>query len=229
VPLWVDTVKLEGIRRAGAEAVLAGATFDESEALARRAAADQGRTYVSAYDDPWVIAGQGTVGEEVLDELRQPPGALLVPLSGGGLVGGIAKALTARLGSARPRFVAVSARNAAVMQESVEAGRPIELPEQETLANALAGGIGLDNRYSFALVRDHVDEYLAVDEAAIAGAMRYSVGQLRLVVEGGGAVALAALLSDLWAPPAGLQGPVVVVLSGGNVSSETLIRVLRHA
>ncbi len=226
VPEWVDPVKLEGIRAAGAEAVLAGATFDEAEALAIREAAAAGRSYVSAYDDPWVIAGQGTIALELVEEIGGAPGAVVAPLSGGGLVGGIGAALAARLGAEAPPCVAVSAANAAVMRASVEAGRPVDLPEKETLASALAGGIGLDNRYSFDLVREVVAEHVTVSESEIAEAMRYCVERLKLVVEGGGAVGLAALLSGRWAPPAALERPVVVVLSGGNVSAETLIRVL---
>lgn len=246
VPEWVDPVKLEGIRRSGAEAVLAGETFDESEALALERAKHDDRTYVSAYDDPWVIAGQGTIAEEVLDQLRRAspvsgrvargvgsaadgpsPAAFVVPLSGGGLVGGIAAALRASLGEHAPPCLAASAENAAVMLASVRAGRPVELPEHETLANALAGGIGLANRHSFALVRDLVAAHATVAEAEIGDAMRYGVARLRLVVEGGGAVGLASVLEDSWREVALPPGPLVVVLSGGNVAADTLTRALR--
>lgn len=226
VPEWVDEVKLAGIRAAGAEAVLEGSTFDESEAAARAHVRAEGLAYVSAYDDPWVIAGQGTIALEILEQCGgSPPSHVLVPLSGGGLVGGIAAAFRERLGERAPEVVAVSAERAAVMLASVRAGRPVELFEEETLANALAGGIGLDNRYSFALVRDLVDEHVTVSEAQIAEAMRWAAERAHLVVEGGGAVALAALLARAWRPPASGRG-IVVVLSGGNVAAETLVRVL---
>ena len=232
VPEWVDEVKLSGIRAAGAEAVLEGETFDASEAAALERARAEGRTYVSAYDDPWVIAGQGTIGLEILEQSGRVPSHVLVPLSGGGLAGGIAAALEAHAGAGAPTVVAVSAERAAVMLASVRAGHPVELPEHETLANALAGGIGLQNRYSFPLVRDRIREHVSVSEAQIAEAMRYAVERARLVVEGGGAVALAALTGGVWAPPGAgedggaVAGPVVVVLSGGNVAAETLVRVL---
>jgi threonine dehydratase len=174
-----------------------------------------------------VIAGQGTIALEILDQLGGPPGALLAPLSGGGLVGGLARALEDQLGADAPPCVAVAAANAAVMRASLAAGAPVELPEQDTLANALAGGIGLDNRFSFALIRDLVDEHVTVDEDEIAAAMRYCTRHLRLVVEGGGAVGLAALLSGRWRPDAAISAPVVVVLSGGNVAAATLARVLK--
>lgn len=221
VPEWVDPVKLKGIRDAGAEAVLAGPTYDESELHAQELARTTGRTFVSAFDDPWVIAGQGTLALEILDALDEAPAAVLAPLSGGGLMAGIALALRGRLGDRAPRAVAVTAERARVMLSSLEAGRPLELPEEETVAGALAGGIGLDNRYSFALVRDLVDEHVLVSEEAVRRAMAYAYHELKLVVEGGGATALAALVEGTWTPPPG-EGAVVVVVSGGNVSLDTL-------
>lgn len=227
LPGWVDPVKLEAARDAGAEVVLAGATFDEAEAHAVELARRSGRVYVSAYDDPWVIAGQGTLAWEILDALDTPPAAVVVPLSGGGLVGGMAAALRARLGDAAPLVAAASAERASVMLASVQAGRPVELPEEPTVAGALSGGIGLGNRWSFPLVRDLVDTHLVVPEPAIRQTMAWAFRTWRLVVEGGGAVAAAALLQgNGWRPPHGRPGPVVVVVSGGNVSLDTLASVL---
>jgi threonine dehydratase len=250
VPEWVDPVKLEGIVAAGADARREGVTFDESEALATAYAANRGLTYVSAYDDPWVIAGQGTIAGEIAEQAHDGVAVVVVPLSGGGLVGGIAAAFrdaqAAGVGS-RPEIVAVSAERAAVMLASVRAGRPVDLPEEETLASALAGGIGLDNQYSYPMVRDLVDVHVTVSEEEIAGAMRYAVERLRVVVEGGGAVGLAALLAEAAGrdvasegdaeaasrPAADRRGPaegaIVVVVSGGNVATETLLKVLAEA
>ncbi len=228
VPTWVDPVKLEGIETAGATVRASGGTFDESEAAAIEDADRTERVYISAYDDPWVIAGQGTIADEVVAALGAPPAAMVVPLSGGGLVGGIASVLRVRHGAQEAtRIVAASASRASVMMQSVGAGRPIEVAEEPTLANALAGGIGLNNRYSFDLVRDVVDDHVEVSEAEIARAMRYGVERVRVVVEGGGAVGLAALLSGVWHPTTALSdGPVVVVLSGGNVGRDSLLEVL---
>lgn len=233
VPEWVDPVKLEGIRARGAEAVCRGETFDESEALALEMAAEERMAYVSAYDDPYVIAGQGTLADEIIGQLGgTAPAAFVVPLSGGGLVGGIAAALRERRtreGDGRgPVCLAASAENAAVMLASLKAGHPVELPEEETLANALAGGIGLDNRYSFALVRELVSAHATVTEEQIGEAMRYAMERVRLVVEGGGAVGLASLLTGAWDEVDLPDGPLVVVLSGGNVAAETLVGVLRE-
>jgi threonine dehydratase len=229
VPDWVDPVKLEGIRGHGAEAILVGPTYDESEVHAQELARTSGRTFVSAFDDPRVIAGQGSLALEILDAVDEPPAAVLAPLSGGGLVAGIAGALRQALEDDAPAAVAVTAQRAGVMVASLAAGHPVELPEEPTVANALAGGIGLDNRYSFRWVRDLVDEHATVTEEAIRGAMAYAFREYRLVVEGGGATALAAILSGAWRPAPGGAGPVVVVISGGNVSLEALGDVLRDA
>lgn len=219
VPEWIDPVKADGMKRRTTELRVEGTTFDESEGRALDFARSEGATYVSAYDDPWVISGQGTIGLELSEQLPELD-AVLVPLSGGGLVAGVALAL--REAGSRARIVAVSAENAAVMRASVEAGRPVELPEKETLANALAGGIGPSNTYSFPLVQELVDEHVTVTEAEIARAMRYAVRRLGLVVEGGGAVGLAACLADRYRP----RGRTAIVLSGGNVDPAVLLRVL---
>jgi threonine dehydratase len=226
VPEWVDPVKLAGIRAAGAEAVLEGDTFDESEVRAMAEARRSGRPYVSAYDDPWVIAGQGTLALEILDALPQPPSAVLVPLSGGGLIAGVAGAMRGRLGSSAPPAVAVTAERAPGMLASLEAGRPLEVPEQDTVASALSGGLRPDNRYSFPLVQELVSDHTIVTEHEIRSAMRFALSNLHIVVEGGGAVGIAALMAGKWQRPADLEGPVVVVVSGGNVAPETLASVL---
>ena len=226
VPEWVDPVKLGGIKANGADAVLVGSTFDEAETHALELSERTGRTYISAYDDPWVIAGQGTIALEILGQLGESPAAILTPLSGGGLLGGIASVFAESIEDQTCRTVAVSAENAAVMLASVRAGHPIELAEEETLANALAGGIGSNNQYSFKLIQDLVHEHVTVTEKQISDAMRYCAMELSLVVEGGGAVAIAAVQSGTWKPTGVRDGPLVILLSGGNVAKETLASVL---
>ena len=223
VPDWVDPVKRAAIEAVGAQVVLAGQTFDEADAHAWILAKKRGLTFVHPFDDPWVIAGQGTVGLEILDELPDV-GELLAPLSGGGLVGGVAYGVTeAGHGAA---VTAVSSARATVMLESLRAGRPVEIEEEETLANALSGGIGLRNRHTFKLVRDLVDRHVTVSEEATAAAVAYAARELHLVVEGGGAVGLAAALTGAWTPR-DPGTPIAIVVSGGNVSAERLREVMR--
>jgi threonine dehydratase len=220
VPDWVDPVKKEGMTKAGARVLLSGKTYDEAEARAYGVAEEEGRAFVQPFDDPWVAAGQGTIGLELLDQISGLE-TVLIPLSGGGLAGGIGYAIK----EARPgiRVIGVSAANARVMYESLKVGKPISMEEEPTLAEALSGGIGLTNRYSLPLVREAVDEHVLVQETEIAEAVLFAARSLGLLLEGGGAVALASLLServDLEGDNAG--GTVGVVLSGGNVSLQRL-------
>lgn len=223
VPGWVDPVKRAAIEAHGAQARLVGESYDEAEAEAERLARETGRILAHPFDDPRVVAGQGTAALEIL-EARPDVTEVAAALSGGGLAGGMAYAL--RAAGSRARLTAVSARRARVMRASLEAGHPVELPEEATLASALAGGIGLENRVTFPLVRDLVHRHLEVEEEEIGAAMAYAFRELGLVLEGGGATALAAVLAGRL--PAG-TGPVAVVLSGGNVDPAVLSRVLADA
>lgn len=229
VPAWVDPVKLAAIREHGAEALLAGETYDAAEAVAQSLALERGLTFVPPFDHPDVVAGQGTLALEILDQVPNVA-EVVAPLSGGGLVGGIAAALAAV--APHVDVTAVTAWNARVMWESLRAGRPVELDEEETIAGALAGGIGLDNRVTFPLIRDRVSRHRVVHESDIRDAMAYAYRHIGVVLEGGGAVGLAAALAGhLDAAPhhdtePHHDGPLVVVLSGGNVAPEVLRSVL---
>ena len=224
VPGWVDPVKRAAIERHGAEARLVGESYDEAEAEAERLARESGRVLIHPFDDPAIVAGQGTVALEIL-ATRPDVDQVWVALSGGGLAAGVACALEAA--GSRAEVVAVTAARARVMRASLEAGRPVELPEEPTLASALAGGIGLENRVTFPLVRDTIRSHREATEASIRRAVRYAWRELRLVVEGGGATALAGLLDAREArPPKSGDGPLVVVLSGGNVDLAVLAQVL---
>jgi threonine dehydratase len=181
---------------------------------------EQNLVFVHPFDDPHVIAGQGTIGSELLESNRQLD-TVVVPLSGGGLIAGITLALKRQ--EPTLRVVAVSAANARVMHESLQAGQPISYPEEETIANALAGGIGLDNRYSFRLVDELVDEFLLVTEAEIRDAMAFAATEHKLMVEGGGAVGIAALLSGKFS---GRGENVGVIVSGGNVEARVLAEIV---
>jgi threonine dehydratase len=223
VPEWVDPVKLQAIRQHGAEVVLHGATYDEAEARSLEIQTERELTYVHPFDDPYVIAGQGTIGLELMEQIPGL-GTVVVPLSGGGLIAGVATAV--REGCPDCRVVGVSAENACVMYRSLEAGAPQVIPEEETIASALAGGIGVDNRYSFDLVRELVDENVLVTEAEIREAMRFAASEYRIVVEGGGAVAIAALL---YGKVTSGGGALALVVSGGNVDPTVLAEVLSES
>ena len=202
--------KVDGIKAQGAEVRIVGESQDDAQLEVDRLVAEEGRTMLPPFDHPHVIAGQGTLGLEILAQLPEAE-TLVVPVSGGGLIAGVARAAK----SLKPdiRVAGVSMERGAAMVESQQAGKPVPVAELPTLADALGGGIGLDNRYTFAMVRELVDELHLVSEAQIADAVSHAYWQERQIIEGSGAVGIAALKAGLIEDP----GACVVVLSGGNI------------
>jgi len=207
----VPPAKVSAIAALGAEIVVAGPTQDDADAEARCLAAG-GRIFIHPFDDPLVIAGQGTIGLEVLEDLPEVS-TLVVPLSGGGLISGIAVAAKAL----KPgiRVVGVSQDRGPAMHDSLRAGRLVEVVEEDTLADALAGGLGPENHHTFAMCRRLVDQTVVVSEEEIAAAMGALFRHDAQVVEGGGAVGAAALLAGKLA----VGQTTVLVISGGNVDA----------
>ena len=223
VPASVDPVKLRAIRASGAEAIVGGATYDDAERVSRRIERERGLAYVHPFDDPDVIAGQGTIGLELIEEV---PGlaAIVAGVSGGGLAGGIGAAVAGR----RPpvTVIGASAQNAAAMVASLAAGHPVDIPGLPTLAEVLGGGIGLDNHWSMAAVRAFVRDHVLVAEDEIAAAMVFCLSVHRVLAEGGGAVALGAVLAGKVPRPA---GPLAIVISGGNVDAAAVVALAGRA
>ena len=217
----VPANKLNAIQKLGAEVIVQGKTYEEASEEAYRLMAKEGLEMIHPYNDPAVIAGQGTIGLELLDEFPALD-TVIVPLSGGGLLGGIAFALK----SADPgiHVVGVSMERSPAMVESLRAGRVVEIVEEPTLADALAGNIHPCD-YTFPLVQKTIDETVLVSEEEIASAMNFALEEHHLVVEGGGAVALAALISG---KVKHLGKHVAVVVSGGNVDMSVLLKVARE-
>lgn len=211
--------KVEAVRALGAEVRIVGDSQDDAQAEVERLVADDGLTMLPPFDHPDVIAGQGTLGVEIVEDLPAVE-TVIVPLSGGGLIGGIALAVK----TVRPaaRVVGVSMERGAAMHESLKTGHPVAVRELPTLADSLGGGIGLDNRYTFALVRDLVDDVVLVDEAQIADGVRHAYFAERQIVEGAAAVGISALKSGL----SGDTGVTTVVLSGGNIDMGLHARIV---
>ena len=204
--------KVEALRACGAEVRIEGDTQDDAAAAAEALARESGRDLVPPFDDPEVIAGQGTIALELLAEAPELD-TIVVPVSGGGLIAGIA--LAAKALAPRIRIVGVGAARAPAMCESLDAGYPIASPEGPTLADSLRGGLGPHNRHTFALARAHVDETHLVDEDAIGEAMAYALRHQGLVLEGAATVGLAALLRRA----VDVRGErVAVVVTGRNVA-----------
>jgi threonine dehydratase len=202
--------KLVEIRRLGAEIRIVGDSQDDAQREVDCLVAEEGMVMVPPFDHRAVIAGQGTIGLEIIDD-RPEASAVLIPLSGGGLAAGIAAAMKARKPSAQ--IVGVSMERGAAMKVSLDAGRPVEVEELPTFADSLGGGIGLANRLTFAMCRDLLDDVILLTEAEIAAGVRHAYVQERAILEGGGAVAIAALLAGKFRP----RCPAVLVLSGRNI------------
>jgi threonine dehydratase len=206
----VPANKVEEIRRLGAEIRIVGNSQDDAQVEVERLVAEEGLVMVPPFDHPAVIAGQGTLGLEIVSAVADVA-TVLVPLSGGGLAAGIAAAVK----GARPntRIIGVSMQRGAAMKASLDAGRPVQVEEMPTLADSLGGGIGLDNRLTFSMCRDLLDDVVLLSEAEIAAGITHAYSQEREIVEGAGAVGIAALLAGKVKP----RGPVVLVLSGRNI------------
>ncbi len=211
--------KVRAIAALGAEVRIVGRSQDEAQEEVDRLVAGEGLTMLPPFDDPRIVAGQGTLGLEMLEAVPDLA-CVLVPLSGGGLIAGIAAAVKAR----RPgvRVVGVSMRRGAAMAASLDAGRPVAVEELPTLADSLGGGIGLGNRVTFGMVRELVDEVVLLSEAEIAEGVRHCYRQERQVVEGAGGVGVAALLAGKLVP----EGPTMVLLSGANIDMGLHCRIV---
>ena len=207
----VPRVKIDGIKALGAEVRIIGASQDEAQEECLRLAREEGLIEISPFDDPRVIAGQGTIGLELMEQ-RPDLATVLVPLSGGGLAGGIALAVKSINPGAR--MVGISMDRGPAMVDSIQAGRPVDVEELPSLADSLGGGIGLDNRYSFALCRDYLDDTVLVTEAEIYRGVQALYYEDRIVCEGGSAVCAAALLAGKLAD---LAGPTAMIISGRNL------------
>jgi threonine dehydratase len=215
----VPADKVEVLQRLGAEVVVSGASQDEAGAVARELATTRGLAMVHPFDDPAVIAGQGTIGLELVED-RTDLAAVVVPLSGGGLLGGIAAALKGS--GAATRVIGVTLASGA-MAQSLRSGRPIEIRDQPTVADSLTGGIGLDNAHTLSLVRDYVDEVIELDEDALRGGVAAALRAERYVLEAAGAAPIAALTTGR--VPA--DGPVALILTGRQISLRTLSDIMQ--
>lgn len=218
----VPATKVRAIEALGAEVRRVGVNQDQAQVEIDRLVREQGLTDIPPFDHPDVIAGQGTIALELLED-RPDLSAILVPLSGGGLISGIA--IAAKALKPEIRIIGVTMEQGAAMVESLKAGKPIEVAEVASLADSLGGGIGLKNRYTFAICRDLVDQTILVSEVEIYRGMQILFREQRLVTEGGAAVGAAALLAGKLK----LDGPTAFIISGNNVDPDQFLAVASGA
>lgn len=217
MPTHTPRRKVDGARRYGAEIVLSGTNYDETELEGRRVEQAEGLTFISPYNDPFVVAGAGTIGLEILDDLPTVE-RVLVPAGGSGLISGVGLALK----QANPRIevIGVCAQSAPALYNFIHGDH---LPQVwDTLAEALSGEIERGS-ITFDLTRQAVNRVVLVSEEAIAGAMRWLAYEAGWIVEGGAAVGVAALMTGAIKAD---SKPTAIVISGGNVDPDTLRRVL---
>jgi threonine dehydratase len=234
MPTTAPAVKLERTRRLGAEVIFEGTTTIERKARAEAEASARGLTIMPPFDHPWIIAGQGTVALEVLEQAPDVE-VVYVPTSGGGLLSGIAAAVKQL--APRVRVVGVEPAGAPRMTRSLEAGRPVTVPGFAGVADGLLAVRPGD--LTFAHIEAHVDEIVTLDEVAIVGAVRWLFDAARLVAEPSGAASVAAALgwgTTTWSRDGAvgardIGGRAVAVISGGNVDTaafSTYITTARH-
>lgn len=219
MPLGATLPKVSATRAYGADVVLRGVTIDESLDAARAFAEQTGATLIHPFDHADIVAGQGTVGLEILEDLPEVD-TIVVCTGGGGLVAGVAVAAKALKPSIR--IIGVQAEGAAAYPESLKAGHPVRLDRMATMADGIA--VGQPGAVPFAVIEDLVDEIVTVDEEQLSQALLLLLERSKLVVEPAGAAACAAV----WAHPETFPGTTAVTLSGGNIDPLLLMRVVRH-
>jgi threonine dehydratase len=220
MPKWAPIVKVSNCRALGANVILHGESYDEAKHHALSLAEQKKLTYVPGFDDPDIIAGQGTMGLEILEDVPDVD-AVIVPIGGGGLIAGVGLAIK----SQRPevRVIGVEPRNAPTMYESLRAGHVVKVATQPTLADGLA--VAEAGKICFEIVQKVVDEVMLVDEAQIALSVLRLLELEKTVVEGAGAVPLAAAMNNSM----GLAGKkIVLCLCGGNIDVTLISRVIER-
>jgi threonine dehydratase len=220
MPLTTALVKVTATREFGAEVLLHGANYDAAYEEAMRLCAEQGMTFIHPFDDAAVMAGQGTIGLELLEQIPELE-AVVVPVGGGGLIGGIACAIK----ETRPevRVVGVQTSRVASMVAAVEAGRPVTVDSATTIADGIA--VRRAGELTLPMVESYVDEIVVVDEDEIAGAILVLLEREKTLAEGAGAIALAALLQK----KTSLVGKhTAVLVGGGNIDVTLLARIIER-
>lgn len=221
MPEHAPLTKVTATRGMGAEVVLHGASFDDAGVMARQLQAERNLTFIHAFNDLDVIAGQGTIGLEIHAALAEAT-VVVVPIGGGGLIGGIATALRA-LGS-KARIIGVQAAGCDAVRPSLAAGHPVRIDAVRTIADGIA--VKQPGELTLAIINEFVDDVVTVDDEQIAAAITHAAQAMHLVVEGAGAAGLAALLAGLI--PLRADDVVCNVLCGGNIDANFLTRVIEQ-
>ena len=204
----------------GAEVIITGKNSDEADHNARDYASKNKIVLIHPFDDEQIIAGQGTIGLEMLESLPLLD-TVIVPTSGGGLIGGIAIALKKQ----KPdiKVIAVSMKRGPSMYESLKAGKPVDVIEEETLADCLGGSIGLENKYTFNIAKETIDDFVLLDEEKIAEGIKFNFESHKIITEGAAATS-AMVVKDHLSEFIGTN--VVCLVCGGNIDSKLFTEII---
>lgn len=211
--------KVERLERFGAKVIKVGASQDDAEIYAYELQRKEGVTVIPPFDDREVIAGQGTIGLELLQQLPMLDMAI-IPVSGGGLLAGIG--LVLKHYNPNIKIIGVSMEDSPVMYESLQKGQIVTLKEQDTLADSLLGGIGVDNRYTFQMVKQYMDEFILLTEDEIAQGMAYMFQEHQLAIEGAAATGIAAILNEKIQVK---NKQIATIITGRNVEASLMMEV----
>lgn len=217
----VPNAKVDALNAIGAYVERVGKSQDEAQKRSYQLEKEQGLTVIHPFDDDFVIAGQGTIGLEILEDFPEVD-TVLAGLSGGGLHSGLGVAL--KNTNPNLKLIGLSTERGATMYESIQVGKPISIREQDTLADSLLGGIGLENQYTFHMVQNYVDEIVLLNEEAFAKGMAYMFDHHRMVIEGAAAAGIGAMLNK----KVQLGSNVVIVITGSSVDRSVLLDVLNR-
>ena len=217
MPAGAPLSKVKATRELGANVVLHGTVYDDAYAEACRLQKETGATFIHPFDDPMVIAGQGTIGLEIMDDLPDV-NTIVVPIGGGGLASGEAAAV--KMLHPHVRVIGVQAAGAAGMKASLDAGHIVELPSAKTIADGIA--VKRPGENTFELCRQYLDQVVTVDDDEIAQAILFLMERGKMVAEGAGAAPVAAILNRKF----DVTGKVAAVISGGNIDVTMLSRII---
>jgi threonine dehydratase len=216
----VPKYRFNAIKSLGAIVEIVGSNSDEADLYAKDYALKKGIELIHPFDDPEIIAGQGTIGLEMLDSMPSVD-TVIVPTSGGGLIGGIALAIKAQ--KPNVNIIAVSMMRGASMYASLKAGNPVNVIEEETLADCLGGSIGLENKYTFKIAQNFIDDFILIDEAKIAEGIKFNFESHKIVTEGAAATSIMVAKDKL----SKLIGKnVICLICGGNIDPTLFAKIV---
>ena len=216
----VPQYRKEAIEALGAKVEIIGKNSDEADLYSREISKKENITLIHPFDDEEIIIGQGTIGLEMLKDFPEVD-TVIIPTSGGGLTAGIALAI--KLQKPDVKIIAVSMARGPSMYESLKQGKPVDVEELETLADCLGGSIGLNNKYTFKIVKDTIDDFVLVDEDKIAEGIRLNFFEHRLVTEGAAATSVMVVKDNL---STNLGKNIICLICGGNIESKLFTKII---